>query len=523
MAATPLFATSNRLKAELEACRERAAKDLGTTAKRLLSDAALEAVLMARPTTELGLRGVHGVSLRAAAALAQDAARLFGSATVVLGEPEAETVLAEERAEAAQETGPVDVSVSVADYLRMLNDALGGYGAIVRGEVTEAREYPSGIYFSIKDGTGAEGVLNCYLPPYRARVFGHLISRGAELRVAGAPRIAPRKGSFSFQAEAIEAVGEGALRAAYEALKRQLEEEGLFARELRIPACVRRIGIVTSRAGAVIDDFRKNLDQRGYQLLMHDARVEGVRAVPSILSAISWFARNADRVDLLVVMRGGGSLEDLQAFNNESVARAIATLPMPVIAAIGHDRDVPIANLAADRSTSTPSIAAMLINQSWTAADTALAFGTERIRAAGQLAVSRLERQLSVAAERLSGRGGLLVRRVRERLARSAERLAGAVAGYVRRPDELMDEMRDALQRQSVRIADRLLAIERELAIVDPRRTLSLGYSILAGADGKTIRSAKNVAPGSPIRARLHDGTVEATVTDITHDEQTGH
>lgn len=506
-----LFATTGKLKAELEAARERAAKDLGTTPKRLMTDAALQAVLDARPVTELALRGVPGVGLRAAAALAKDVARLFGNGTAIIEQEP--VVAAEEPAE--HQVRDEDPALSVGEYLQELNVALGRHGAVVRGEVTEAREYPSGIYFSIKDASGADGVLNCYLPPYRVRLFGHLLGRGAEIRVAGAPKIALRKGGFSFQVEAVEAVGEGALRAAYEALKRSLDEEGLFDRALPIPPCAKRIGIVTSRAGAVIDDFRKNLDERGYRLLMHDARVEGVRAVPSILAAIRWFKAHAGLVDVMVVMRGGGSLEDLQAFNSEAVAREIASLPMPVIAAIGHDRDVPIANLAADISTSTPSIAAMQVNRSWAEADAFLARATERLVRGSDQVVGRIGRRTELAAERLSSRATLLAHRVGERVTRAASVMRGRLAELREMPERRMDEIRALFGARLSRTGERVLAWERELAIVSPERTLSLGYSIVCGPDGKPVRSVHDLSSGDRVRARFKDGTAEASITDV--------
>ena len=430
-----------------------------------------------------------------------DAASLFGES-----EPEVHT-------------GPIEVAVSVSSYLQTLNGALGEFGAIVLGEVTEARSYPSGIYFAIKDATGAEGVLNCYLSPYKVRLFGHLITPGTELRIAGVPRIAARKGSFSFAVEAIELAGAGALRAAYDELKKKLEAEGLFERHLPIPTCTKRIGIVTSRAGAVIDDFRKNLDKRGYELLMHDARVEGVRAVPSILQAIEWFRDHEDRIDLLVVMRGGGSLEDLQAFNNESVARAVASLSVPVIAAIGHDRDVPIANLTADISTSTPSIAALQINRSWEAADATLVLGTERLLRGSQAIVQRLQSRIALGTERLASRSSALVERTNERVNRSAVLLSRHFAGLSQVPGEQFALLVSAFTAMSRRLSDRLVAVERELDIVNPQRTLRLGYSILTDAQGQMIRSVSDASVGQGIRARVADGTITATITDAHQED----
>ncbi len=394
--------------------------------------------------------------------------------------------------------GPVDVAVPVSAYLRTLNGALEELGGIVQGEVTEVRSYPFGTYFSLKDSTGAEGVLGCFIPAMRLRMFGHLVVQGSEIRVGGVPRVAPRKGSFSFQVEAVQAVGEGALRAAYEKLKRDLQAEGLFDRALPIPLCAKRIGIVTSRQGAVIDDFRRNLDRRGYRIRMHDARVEGMHAVPSILKALRWFRANAESIDVLVVMRGGGSLEDLQAFNNEEVARSIAAIPVPVIAAIGHDRDVPIANLAADLSTSTPSIAALEVNRSWFAADERLLRGAERLR----------------------GRSHVLVHRVRERIARDSLALRGALAEIVEAPERRFAEARIRFGAALRRAQDLIAAWERDLELVDPGRMLRLGYAVICGGDGKAVRSVRALPIGSRMHARLADGTIEATVTDAREEDR---
>jgi exodeoxyribonuclease VII large subunit len=279
--------------------------------------------------------------------------------------------------------------------------------------------------------------------------------------------------------------------------------------------CAKRIGIITSRAGAVIDDFRKNLAERGYVMRMHDARVEGVRAVPSILGAIRWFMQHAEDIDVLVIMRGGGSLEDLQAFNNEQVARAIAALPMPVIAAIGHDRDVPITNMAADHSTSTPSIAALRINQSWEMADQLLARGSERLARGAHSLVLGLQRRVAISGERLVSRSALLLQRVRERASRATLVMQGYLGRAARLPDEHLLRITDAYRASVDRLRERLLAVERELAIVDPQRTLRLGYSILTDATGKAIKSVESLHAGDTVRTRLADGTATSTITHV--------
>lgn len=363
-------------------------------------------------------------------------------------------------------------TLSVSQFLDFINETIGVVGFSVQGEITGWKVHPSGVYFSLKDKEDGS-LMDCYLSPYAFRGMGIAVEDGLEVKVNGAPSIYKPKGKFSFRVETMELVGEGSLKKAYDLLKKKLEEEGLFDRKRKLPEFVTRVGVVTSRTGAVIDDFRKNLAKLGLHIYLYDVRVEGTKAVDQITKAIHWFNKNMPDLDALAVMRGGGSLEDLQPFNNEIVARALFASKIPTIGAIGHDRDVPIAALVADSMTSTPTAAAMLINHSWDRLTTAL---------------PEHERNLVYNFENLLSQTKSLID-------------AGDMAHLFRR---LLDE-----------ITAKARSFETYLQGVDPGRNLKLGYSIIMDAQGKVLKDATKLTRGKEISARLAKGSFTAKVEDI--------
>lgn len=403
--------------------------------------------------------------------------------------------------------------ITVAAYLEQLNAALYDQEAVVQGEISECRLHATGVYFALKDRE-ADAVLNCYLYPRLYRELGVPLTDGMEVRVGGHPRMYVRKGSLSFQVASLELAGEGALKKAYELLRRQLEAEGLFARKRALPLCIRRVGVVTSRTGAVIDDFRKNLDRCGYTVVLYDTRVEGPQAVAGVLRGIRYFAdraaaRAADAVDVIVVMRGGGSLEDLQAFNNEQVVRALFAAPIPTIAAIGHDRDVPLVTLVADSAPSTPTAAALLLNQSWRPVRDALArHEVFLLNRADQLVTRSLQRVEVAMRELLHRTSGLIERpaQLSRELIIRFERLLAATRADIR---AYQVQLSGITLFPAIRA--RVLEYERYLGIVSPERTLRLGYSIVRDARGSVLRSATTVAAGDVITIRFADDELRAT------------
>src|SRR3989338_3633897 len=254
---------------------------------------------------------------------------------------------------------------TISEYLNLLNDGLQEFSVKITGEVGKVNvDFKGHAYFSLRDEKD-QSVISCAIWAGRYKMYGIKLEEGMKVIAYGTPSIYKPNGRISFIAETISHAGEGELKKKYEELKAKLEKEGIFAESEKraIPNYVQKIGVITSKQGAVWSDFLSNIGKHGFKIKLIDSRVEGAEAILDLLSAIKIFKKQD--IEVLVIMRGGGSFESLQAFNNELLVREVAGFPVPVIAAIGHDKDVPLISLAADLEVSTPSIAAITLSESW--------------------------------------------------------------------------------------------------------------------------------------------------------------
>ncbi len=358
---------------------------------------------------------------------------------------------------------------SVAEFIEVLNVGL-KQEVRITGEVSQVQRAASGhVYFTVKDAK-EDAVMNCVIWKFNYQQCGIDMQVGMELILTGNPQVYAPTGRFSFVARTIEFKGEGALKKAYDELKKKLAAEGVFAPERKrpLPELARKIGVVTSKEGAVIHDFINNLGKFGYEVMLVDSRVEGQQAVSPLVDAIRTL-RGKD-IEVLVVIRGGGSLESLQAFNNEMLVRELVTFPVPVIAGIGHDQDVPLAALAADFMTSTPTAAANLLNRSW------------------EEAYAKV-RQFAA-----------IVGRVEDALRRAKVDIDFALRSVIERTA-------DALRRAQ----ERLTNAERVMRVNDPARQLKLGYSIVRER-GKVVKSVRGLKVGGALSLQFSDGVAESTI-----------
>ncbi len=416
----------------------------------------------------------------------------------------------------------------------------------VEGEVTNFRRPASGHwYFSLAD---ARAQLRCAMFASSNRSVRTRIGDGMRVLIRCRLSLYEGRGEFQAIVDHVEPAGEGALRAAFDRLRAQLERDGLFAAERKRtpPVFPRRIGVVSSLSGAALQDVLAVLRRRFpcVDVLCLPVAVQGYEAAPQIVAALERAHTLAEPPDVLLVTRGGGSLEDLAAFNSEPVARAIARCTIPVVSAVGHETDVTIADLVADRRAPTPSAAAELVTPD--GADLAMRIRTTETRLARRVldrlradrrvlgAVSArlvdparaLEQQMQRADE-LRER---LVRATRERLAAPGARLAHvrrmldrsnpvfAIEAARLRTARASDTLR-GVARRTVHAADAALAATvRTLNAVSPLATLDRGYAIVARPDGTrwgaVVSDAGSLAPGERIHAHLASGTVAATVYD---------
>ncbi|WP_290652344.1 exodeoxyribonuclease VII large subunit [Aquisalimonas sp.] len=419
----------------------------------------------------------------------------------------------------------------------------------VEGEISNLARPASGhLYFSLKD---ERAQIRCAMFRTRNRVVRFRPANGQQVLVRGRIGLYEPRGDYQLIVESMEEAGDGALRRQFEELRQKLEAEGLFAAERKkpLPELPRRIGVITSASGAAIRDVLQVLDRRfpAIAVLIYPVPVQGKEAAGAITRALRLaVARN--EVDVLLLTRGGGSLEDLWAFNDETLARAIADCALPVVSAVGHEVDVTIADLVADRRAPTPSAAAELLSPdagSWLRRFQG--FGdrlrltqlrhlqAERRRLEGLF--KRLEQQhpgrrLRDHAQRLdeldtrlrhAWRAG---QRLREAALRQACQRIDAVnpRRVIRQSEDriaaLDRRLRATQAHQLERRRERLAALARALEAVSPLATVSRGYAIIQRpTDGAVIRKAGDVQPGDPVTARLAQGRLDCRVETV-HDQE---
>jgi exodeoxyribonuclease VII large subunit len=418
-----------------------------------------------------------------------------------------------------------------------------GLGVIwVEGELSNFSQPASGHwYFSLKD---RDAQLRCAMFRLKNSLVGFTPREGAHVLLRGRISVYEARGEYQLLVEHLEEAGEGALKRQFERLKTRLAAEGLFASERKrpLPRFPRRIGVVTSTSGAALHDILQVLARRfpPAAVLIYPSAVQGAAAVPALIAALETAGRRAE-CEVLILARGGGSLEDLWAFNDERLARVIAASPLPVVSAVGHEIDFTIADFVADVRAPTPSAAAELV-----VPDSRALLEAVR-RTAGRLTLS-VRRELRAIGARLAGararlalvHPGVRLEQQTQRLDDLARRLAGAARGDVQRerlrlaqlrgrlvrrsPDRLLHAQRAREQDLTLRLrhaaagcvhraAQRLALAQRALNAVSPLAVLARGFALVTRADGSLVTEASAVRPGDEIEARLARGALSARVT----------
>jgi len=446
---------------------------------------------------------------------------------------------------------------TVSGFLDLINNNLKMLRARIQGEVSSLNFKGNYLFFTLKDKVD-ESTLNCFMWNNIYQLYGISLEDGMEIIIDGYPSVYKPSGRMSMQISAIELVGEGALKKAYEELKAKLEKDGLFAEERKkvIPDLPRNIGLITSETGAVIHDFLNNLGKFGFNIKFMDSRVEGQIAVSDLISAINYFGRQD--IDALVIIRGGGSLESLQAFNNETLVRKIAECPIPVICGIGHDKDVPLASLVADVEVSTPTAAANFLNKTWEEAVREIVVLEKDIlyRYQGALkdkkyqfeeitnelrkcfgkifqefndlryhlknALNRIDFVIKNTAKRLDNFLYTLFKSFNLTIKNTKKVLSDSFPSFFRNfnfiikntTNTLDDSLALLLRNLENNLEDKndfLDNVENRLKIFDPLRQLKLGYSIVSSG-GKVIKSVRQVSAGDSVDIKVSDGEIKSTV-----------
>lgn len=386
----------------------------------------------------------------------------------------------------------LEQTLTVSEFIDLVNQTLEfAYPRVtVEGEVSGfSQRQNKWIFFDLKD---KDSSVNCFMPKWQLKTA---VEDGMSVRVVAVPKLT-RWGKFSLTVETVEPVGEGALRRAFELLRNKLEQEGLFAPERKrsLPEYPARVGLVASTESAAYKDFVKILNARwgGVTVLAADVQVQGEPAPAQIVAALDYFNQLAEPVDLVVLTRGGGSLEDLQAFNTEPVARAVAASRTAVVAGVGHEQDVTLVDLVADVRASTPSNAAELIVP---------------------------DRREIVAS--LSAKQRELVMRINQRIShlrQTVNHSATVLSRFLKLPadrvDALSRQLRTGLDQAVKTHKQQLLALYRTLTNLDPKRVLARGYAI-ARVGERVVRSGRDVTVGDELDIELSKDRLNTEVKGI--------
>lgn len=420
----------------------------------------------------------------------------------------------------------------------------GGYPDLwIEGEISNFRLAPSGhVYFTLKDG---EAQLPVVLFRRQAILLRFRPADGLAVLVRGRISIYETRGQLQLIAEALEPRGAGALQLAFEQLKARLLAEGLFdaARKRPLPAFPKCIGIITSPSGAVIRDIVTVARRRHARLnlLVYPATMQGANCCTTVAAGIRYFNNNPTLVDVIILARGGGSIEDLSGFNDEFLARAIAASEIPIVSAIGHETDFTIADFVADLRAATPSAAAELVTAAQHRIEERIQALAARVHRAGRFhLISARQRYARLSSESVLNRLRDAVSRRDQRIDEFSLRLNAAASRRLRVQNQRLALLSERLQRQNIAIriattqrrlqnaTERLLRTSAQaisvnqtrldrastrLEALSPLAVLSRGYALVYAEDGALLRSASDTAPGQTIRARLAEGTLTAKVS----------
>jgi exodeoxyribonuclease VII large subunit len=434
--------------------------------------------------------------------------------------------------------------VSVSEFTRQVKDLLEESFLQIRvfGEISNLKRQSSGhIYFSLKDTESQVAAVLFRGDAIRNKLE---LRDGMQVLLEGSVSVYLPRGSYQIIARRVRELGKGSLREQFERLKKKLMEEGLFdaSGKQELPLLPQRIGIITSPTGAVIRDFVSILQRLHWNgtVVVFPSRVQGKEALPELIQSIREANRAEYGLDLLVMARGGGSLEDLWNFNEESLVREIAASRLPIISAIGHETDVTLADFAADFRAETPSAAAERI-----------ASGVIEYRQKLDQLIRQLRREMRLSLERRYQQTESIQRRLqqvspvrqlslwRERLQRMGERLDSCVALRLQRERDRISVLKQRCQRVSPlrvvqqkreqlilkrlqwerlgqqrieRLIERTEVLSRRLKQVGPDVTLKRGFAMLEGSEGRVITDASAVQPGDIVKVRMRDGRIEVKV-----------
>jgi len=384
---------------------------------------------------------------------------------------------------------------SVSDYLDLLNEQLNNFEMAVQGEITSL-SLRNHAYFSLSDGskTSDKSVMSCALWQFRLKSLPFILEEGMEVQVIGKANIYKPTGRLTFVVEHIVPVGEGALQKAFEALKKKLTEKGYFSLERKqlLPTYPVNIGLLTSETGDAIRDFQTHLGKFGFKIFHYDIKVEGIYAIDSIVEGFRYFNEhpriNGQKLDVIVLTRGGGSLESLQAFNSEEVAQAIFASKIPVLSAVGHERDVTIADLVADVRASTPTDAGRVLSENWRSLASKVDYFSKFFLQITEQIINRYNQQLEHHWDKIN------------------QIFFSKLAYFFEKNDYYFHLVNNNFLKFLNNFKQNLVSLDKQIKSNHPQLKLKQGYSLVKDKTGKLVKSVNQIEVKQTLKVSVSDG-----------------
>jgi len=415
-------------------------------------------------------------------------------------------------------------TLSVSDYIKLINANLEVLRDIfVEGEVSDFRvTKDKWVSFKLKDEK-EKALIECFMVIFNLKVP---LEDGMKIRVQGKPRIYPARGRFSLNIEYIELSGEGTLKKAFELTKAKLQAEGLFTKERKrpIPEFPNRIGLITSPDAAAYTDFLKIMRHRfgGIKIYFYPARVQGKGSIQDIVGAFDWFNQKhkKNKIEFVVLTRGGGALEDLQAFNSEEIARAIFSSKIPVVCGVGHERDECLADFVADLRASTPSNAAELIVRDRNEVRIEINGLIQNIEYFLKRSIQEKQAFLNHffinGSQFIRGRA-YEIKQVLLNFAHSIKNLSGILSQKKQEINFLLIGIEHNLKNKIIVALQLVNQQKLLLKSYNPQNVLRRGYGIIRNKNGKIIKTTKDLSVGEKIEVKLYKGGFVSKIKNINN------
>lgn len=388
-----------------------------------------------------------------------------------------------------------EVELEVSQLLELINVSLKPLAVTVKGEISSFNIRDSTVFFTLADPND-DALIDCIVWRSVYNSLGIDLKEGTEVKIYGEPSVYKKNGRLRFIASSIIPTGEGELKKAFEQMMKRLSELGYFApeRKQKLPSFAKRIGLITADNSDAQKDFLTHLGKYGYEVFFYDVKVEGNKAVSEITKAIKYFNESMLELDVLVITRGGGSLESLFAYNSEEVAKAIYASKIPVLSAVGHENDVTIADLVSDIRASTPTHAGKILSEF-------MDYAVQSLDTSGKDMLWNFSNKLQAIQSRLSQ--GFLV---------NSSRLGTLIQMYNRQLATSSKYLIHAYENELKSITTKLELYDQLIETHSPSNILRKGYTITRTSSGKIVRSSTAMEQEDILVTEFSDGKITSKV-----------